>query len=260
MWKGRKPRSQGFVDISRSGLAPLLHRGLRRSHILQMRIAVLQHVSYEHLPGLALGDAPIALAFYRTDLGQFPERDDFDGLCVLGGPCNVDDPRHPWLADERTLIAAVIGQGKPVLAICMGAQQLTRVLGAAVVRNSVTEIGWFPLRLTEAGLHSPLRHLEGLEVLHWHDDACELPAGAILLADSAFCAVQAYEVGERLLALQFHAEWTYETVGALTEDGHGNLPPGPSIQTDERLHAGDPVPMNTAFSRLFIEFFAAHLN
>jgi GMP synthase (glutamine-hydrolysing) len=220
-----------------------------------MRIAVLQHVHYEHLPGLDLAGSGIRLDFDRADFDHLPTLDAFDGLCVLGGPCNVDDPRHGWLAEERLLIADAVTAGKPVLAICMGAQQLTRVLGAAVVRNPVREIGWFPLRLTAAGRRSPLRHLDGIEVLHWHDDACELPAGAVLLADSEHCGVQAYAAGERLLALQFHAEWTAATVDALIDDGHLPDPDGRSIQPRDRLRSGDPRPMNAAFSALFREFF-----
>lgn len=220
-----------------------------------MRIAVLQHVSYEHLPGLRIGDADLSLECFRADRGELPGADAFDGLCILGGPCNVDDPRHPWLRDERTLIEAAIGQGRPVLAICMGAQQLTRVRGAAVRRNPVSEIGWFPLRLTDAGRRSPLRHLEGIEVLQWHDDACELPTGATLLADSAHCPVQAYAIGDRLLALQFHVEWTGDTVEALIADV-GLPPESPSIQSAGRLRENDSDAMNNAFSVLFREFFA----
>jgi GMP synthase (glutamine-hydrolysing) len=44
-----------------------------------------------------------------------------------------------------------------------------------------------------------------LEVLHWHGDACALPAGAVLLASTPVCRVQMYRL-QRSFGLQFHPE------------------------------------------------------
>ncbi len=53
---------------------------------------------------------------------------------------------------------------------------------------------------------SPLRHLDGLPVLHWHGDTFALPEGTELLASSERYAHQALRRGANVLALQFHAE------------------------------------------------------
>jgi GMP synthase (glutamine-hydrolysing) len=44
------------------------------------------------------------------------------------------------------------------------------------------------------------------QVLHWHGDACDLPAGARRLASSELCPNQAFQLGARSFGLQFHCE------------------------------------------------------
>lgn len=85
---------------------------------------------------------------------------------------------------------------------------LVVVLGGpiGVGDGPVKEIGWSPLTLTSEGRSSPLRHLDGLPVLHWHGDRFELPAGAASLASTAITPHQAFSVGSHALALQFHPE------------------------------------------------------
>jgi hypothetical protein len=45
---------------------------------------------------------------------------------------------------------------------------MAKALGAKVAPGPAKEIGWAPVELMAAGRASPLRHLEGLDVLHWH--------------------------------------------------------------------------------------------
>ena len=90
--------------------------------------AVVQHVDHEG-PGLiaeVLDAADIDWSIVRPDRGEdLPAADGIDGLVVLGGPMGVHDtPSHPWLADERALLAAAVADGTPVLGVCLGAQQL----------------------------------------------------------------------------------------------------------------------------------------
>jgi GMP synthase (glutamine-hydrolysing) len=59
--------------------------------------------------------------------------------------------------------------------------------------------------LTGAGKAGPLRHLDGVDLLHWHGDTFDVPDGAELLATTTPYA-QAFARGCNLLALQFHAE------------------------------------------------------
>ena len=62
------------------------------------------------------------------------------------------------------------------------------------------------MTLTETGRASPLAHLDGVPVLHWHGDAFGLPEGAANLAFTGVCPHQAFALGTYALALQFHIE------------------------------------------------------
>ena len=119
--------------------------------------------------------------------------------------------RHPWLVPEKALIRAALDGGKRALGICLGAQLLADVLGGAVTRNAESEIGWFPVTLTEAGRAvSLLADLpDSFTAFHWHGDTYALPQNAESLAFSEACAQQAFSVDRgRVLGLQFHLEVT----------------------------------------------------
>ncbi len=83
---------------------------------------------------------------------------------------------------------------------------MAAALGASVAPGPDREIGYAPVELTDAGRASPLARLEGLPVLHWHGDNCELPSAADRLASTHVCPIQAFRVGPGALGLQFHVE------------------------------------------------------
>jgi GMP synthase (glutamine-hydrolysing) len=130
-----------------------------------------------------------------------------DLLVVLGAPIGAfDDEHYPFLTREVELIERRLASKRPLLGICLGAQLMARTLGARVAPMATKEIGFSPLTLTSAGATSPLQHLEGWPVLHWHGDQFEVPEGAALLAATEHCPHQAFAIGSRILGLQCHLE------------------------------------------------------
>ncbi len=136
--------------------------------------------------------------------------DDVDGLVVLGGEMAAwEDERAPWLPAERRLVARTVAEGRPVLGVCLGGQVMTLALGGVVDRAPVAEVGVFEMRLTEAAASDPLfsRVPEGAPVAEYHRDAMLVePEGAVRLASTPDCPVQAYRVGDSAWAVQFHPE------------------------------------------------------
>ena len=129
-----------------------------------------------------------------------------DLVVVMGGPMGVyDTDRFPWLDDEIAVLRRRLAADRPTLGVCLGSQLIAAALGADVRKGPVREIGFGAIALTDAGRAGPLRHLEGVEMLHWHGDTFDVPEGAELLATTAPYA-QAFARGRNLLALQFHAE------------------------------------------------------
>lgn len=172
---------------------------------------VLRHVHFEDLGTFTL---PFEQADYEiryADVGDanFPpdHLQDPDLLVVLGGPIGVyEETVYPFLAREQAFIAAWLAARRPLLGVCLGAQLIAAAAGARVFPSGIKEIGFKPVSLTAAGRGSPLRHLEGTPVLHWHGDTYSLPPGATNLASSDVVEQQAFAIGRDVLALQFHAE------------------------------------------------------
>ncbi len=196
-------------------------------------LLVLQHAPWEGpaLVARALADrAPDVGLVVRSVLDEtapdLPEPCDLAGLLVLGGPMGADDDaRHPGLAAERRLLARAVEADVPVLGVCLGMQLLARALGATVHPGHGTEIGFAPIEVV--GDDPVLRPLgSGPTVLHWHDDAADLPAGATLLARSGPTPVQAFRAGSGL-GLQFHLELDTPDLDAwLASPAAADLPPG----------------------------------
>lgn len=172
---------------------------------------VVRHAVFEGVAGYR---EPIEAAGYEIERIPACETDwvgldvlSPDLLVVMGGPMGVyETVAHPWLSAEIAAVRERLERRLPPLGVCLGSQIVAAALGARVYPGPVREIGFSPLALTDAGSASPLRHLAGVDVLHWHGDTFDLPHGVELLAGSAAYAHQAFRRGPDLLALQFHAE------------------------------------------------------
>ena len=146
-----------------------------------MRCCVLQHLAFEDLGTFApiLLEAGWTIQACHVADGLPDARDwrDADLCIVLGGPMGVHDgAAYPFLSRELELVRSRLGEGRPLLGICLGAQLMAQALGAAVYAGKAKEIGWGGLQLTEAGAASPLAALRGAPVLHWHGDTFDLKA------------------------------------------------------------------------------------
>jgi GMP synthase-like glutamine amidotransferase len=133
---------------------------------------------------------------------------DYDAVMTFGGAMNPDeDAEHPWLAEEKALLADLLERGVPLLGVCLGAELLAEAAGARAQRMAESEIGWHEVateleRDPVVGVLPPR-----FDALEWHSYETTLPSGAIPLARSERC-LQAFRVGDRAWGIQFHAEVT----------------------------------------------------
>jgi len=205
-----------------------------------MRVLAFRHVPFEHLGLIAPALESRGIQIEYVDLyGGSPAAAELgraDGLVFMGGPMSANDDL-PYIRRELALIERAAAADKPVLGVCLGAQLMAKALGARVYRNPVKEIGWHPVRWTEAARSDALLGgLRGPEtVFHWHGETFDLPAGAKWLARSETCPHQAFRVGGGLYGFQFHLEVTPEMIADwLTQDlnsgdvGELAAPPDPS--------------------------------
>jgi GMP synthase (glutamine-hydrolysing) len=178
--------------------------------MIAMIALCLRHVEYQALGELEgpLRNAGLEISYIDVMKGELRLADIMAAtvVVILGGPFDVDDLRNQPLQDEIALTGRRLTQKLPTFGICLGSQVIASALGATVGRMPSVEIGWRPVQLTSDGLTGPLRHLNGLDFLHWHACEASLPVGATRLASTAACSNQAFQLGRNVLALQFHAE------------------------------------------------------
>jgi GMP synthase-like glutamine amidotransferase len=186
-----------------------------------MRFLVVQHNMKS--PAGLVGDRILArghqLEVTMPHLGgPLPERPDgHAGLLVLGGEMSAaDDDGFPHYRPLRDLIRRFDDAGRPVMGICLGAQIIARAYGAAAYPHSVFEFGYLELAMTEAGRADPLmRDIEPMpNLMQYHRDTFDLPAGSVHLVGGRTCANQAFRVGDRVYAFQFHLEASDDTARA----------------------------------------------
>ena len=169
---------------------------------------VIRHVHFEDLGSLAqpLREQGYSITMLDAGIDDLcnARLEQADLLIVLGAPIGAyDEVFYPFLLDELRLLRQRLAANRATLGICLGAQLMARALGARVSAMPRKEIGYAPLQLAAHPLLAPL---DGVSVLHWHGDQCDLPSGAQCLASTALCAVQAFALGNDALGLQCHLE------------------------------------------------------
>ncbi|MGE3874080.1 MAG: type 1 glutamine amidotransferase [Parvibaculaceae bacterium] len=184
------------------------------------RALVLQHMDHD-TPGRFLdffaadGIRPKSVRLWE---GQgIPALKDFDLMFVLGGAMDVWElEENPWLAGEIEVIREWVAErGKPYIGLCLGHQLLAKALGGEVGIAREGEVGVHEVTVNgEARGHRLFEGLSGgYKVMQWHHAEVKTPPkDAVVLASSPRTAVQAIAIDDHALGLQFHAEFSAQTV------------------------------------------------
>ncbi len=192
---------------------PEVNACLWRCYMRAMDAVILQHEEHEG-PGL-FGPALDAQGFRRVLRYRSARYEDVDAalLVVLGGPMSVlDHALHPFLNEERAVLAERLARGRPCLGLCLGAQLMAAAAGVEVFpgKNGF-EAGVTPVRWTREAQVDPV--IAGVRpktpVAHWHRDTFQPIPGATLLASTDRYTQQAFRLGDSY-GFQFHLELTAE--------------------------------------------------
>lgn len=175
---------------------------------------------------------------HEWDLVRNPLPDDaldrWRGFAVGGSPFNMTDPESSKTEVQRRLeadlarIAVAAADGSTAaLFTCYGIGVASRALGGEVTRAYPEDTGPTTVSLTPGAAGDPLFGglADTFSALTAHKEGTSrLPDGAVLLATNDACPVQAYRVGDRLYATQFHPEPTgrafTERMAVYRDDGY----------------------------------------
>ncbi len=198
-----------------------------------------------------LTEGGLALEVCRPYAGD-PLPGDLDGyaaLVVMGGeqhayPAPDGVPGAPWFPALQGLLRKATRYGVATLGVCLGAQLLaTAHAGTVAPSPAGPEIGPRLVARRDAAERDVLWAPVPLapDVLQWHaDEIAELPAGATLLAASTYYPHQAFRLGNRAWAVQFHIECDTAMVADWARAGAAELA-GLGIAPDRLVAACDAV-------------------
>jgi GMP synthase (glutamine-hydrolysing) len=168
----------------------------------------------------------------------------YTACVIFGGPQSANDDHLPGIRAELDWLERhALPSSTPLLGICLGAQEMARVLGARVGphESGQVEIGYKSVAPTSVGntfLPQPATFYQ------WHSETFEIPPGALHLAENNAFPGQAFCYGAHAWAIEFHPEMTLEMInrwctserGAAKLDLPGAQPHGEQV-ADFRRHA-----------------------
>jgi GMP synthase (glutamine-hydrolysing) len=147
---------------------------------------------------------------------------DYAACIVFGGPMSANDDHLPGIRAELDWLENhALPSGRPLLGICLGGQQIARVLGARVGPHcdGLVEIGYYEVSPTESGgdfLESPTVFYQ------WHSETFEIPVDAEHLAHNDEFPGQAFRYDGSTYAIEFHPEMTREMIDSWCRSESGS--------------------------------------
>jgi GMP synthase-like glutamine amidotransferase len=156
--------------------------------------------------------------YYEAHRGQVPASpSECDGWVATGSKHAVYEG-HPWVESLCAFLRKAKDEEARFVGICFGHQLLAHALGGEVARASQGwGIGVLPMEVVrpEPWMTPPRTQIR---LQHSHQDQVQkLPPGAVLLGRSPHCELAMYRVGETMLGIEGHPEFTTEFGAALID-------------------------------------------
>ena len=169
--------------------------------------------------------------YYEAHRGQLPtSASECDAWMCTGSKYSVYDGSR-WIADLAAFIRSL---DKPYVGICFGHQMLAHAMGGEVAKaKQGWGVGVLPLEILkkESWMEPPMQEVR---IQHMHQDQVQkLPENSVLLGRRAHCEVGMFRIGETMLGIEGHPEFTVEYGAALINARRPQI----GAQTDRALNS-----------------------
>ena len=186
-----------------------------------MKVGILHdiHTGSEKFTSLFQSiNAPLDFHVYEVSNGNFPESPEVcDAFLVSGSTKGVYDS-DPWIGELLDFVKRSYQAQRKLVGICFGHQVISHALGG---HASKSEKGW-GLGLKEFTITKRkswmVPGLDSCKLYFTHgDQVTSLPPGAELLGTSDFCPNNIFCIGNRVLGIQGHPEYTLKRMYKILE-------------------------------------------
>ncbi len=156
----------------------------------------------------ALKGVPPEFIEYAAHEGELPAPDACDAYLITGSRHSVYDPL-PWLPPLVAFLRQALALDRKIIGICFGHQLIAHFFGG---ETGPAAVGWcvgLQQNRVKARLPwmSPAVDTFALPASH-RDQVQRLPEGALRFASTDSCPNAGFVLGDRVLALQCHPEFT----------------------------------------------------
>ena len=202
---------------------------------------------------LESGGAAFTYTGFDVALGEFPESvDACDAYMITGSPNGVYD-EEPWIAELMQFIRDCYAADKKLVGICFGHQVLAHALGG---RTEKSDKGWgLGMKQFAVTTQKPWMSDEpGQYALYFahQDQVITLPAEAELLGGNGFCPNAMFVMGDQVLGVQGHPEFTKPIMQDILAGKKGNISQEVLSVANDSLQIGPPD--NTTFAQWIVNF------
>lgn len=169
---------------------------------------------YEYIFNLA--DPTINLRFYDVVLDHYPKSiDECDGYLITGSKLSVYDAED-WIRKLETYVQLLNEKKKALLGVCFGHQLIAKALGG---KSEKASIGW-TLGVQNYDFQDTFPWVQdqsqSVGLIHSHQDqVTKLPKQAELIASNTRVPIAMFKIGDHVMSMQGHPEFTPEYAHAV---------------------------------------------